>query len=245
MEEFSKRIKDFLIQVANGKMKFTYFLTPEEQQVVSSMARKEDGVNVVFFGGFEGCERKRAVLFPSYMNEEKIIPNVAVFKINRSGIDEMTHPQILGSLMGLEIDRFIVGDILVGMPEDIYFATCSEFADFFFSNFTKVGRHNISLTNVTGEDITKEDKFEEFDIIVSSLRLDVVVKSIMNCARDKATNCLVDGHVKLNNIVDKKPSRLCRKDDVLSIKKYGRFKLAIHDRKTKSGKFMVTVQKYL
>jgi len=245
MEEFSKRIKDFLMQVANGKVKFTYFLTPEEQQVVSSMVRKEDGVNVVFFGGFEGCERQRAILFPSYMNEEKIMPNVVMFKINPIGAGAMTHSQTLGSLMGLNIDRSTIGDILVGTPEEIYFAACSEFSDFLSTNFTKVGRQHISLTDAADENIIKADKFEEFDMIVSSLRLDVIVKSIMNCARDKATNCLFNGDVKLNNMVDKKSSRLCRVGDVLSIKKYGKFKLISQDRKTKSGKLVVVVQKYL
>ena len=242
---FSKRFKDFILQASDGKMKLTHFLTDEEQDIVSSLVQKEDGVNVVFFGGFEGSERRRAILFPSFMDKDKVASHVAIFKINPIGTQSLTHPQILGSLMGLGIDRFIIGDILAQASEAIYFAACSEFVPFLIENFTRVGRYDIFLTDVTDEHIVKAEKFEAFNIIISSWRLDVLVKSIMNCARDKAIDHLNEGHVKLNNMVDKKPSRLCHIGDTLSIKRHGRFKLALQDRKTKSGKFVVTVQKYL
>ena len=143
--------------------------------------------------------------------------------------------------MGLNIDRCVIGDIVVD-TNGAFFASCSEFDEFLKENFTKVGARDIRLELVE-EAIRRDQQFEDVEIIVSSMRLDVVVKALIKASRGKAEECLDAGFVRLNHMVDKKPSRTCQIGDILSIRKHGRFKIIEVKKTTKSGKLVLVVSK--
>jgi len=242
LKDFTKRTKDLLSTVVfTDKVKMIDFLNIAEQEVLESMARKFEDVNVVFDGGFESAERKRAIVFPTFMIVDDIDTNVSVFKIEVIGIGEVTHSQVLGSLMGLNIDRSVIGDIMVD-SNGAFFASCREFDGFLKEYFTKVGRHDIRLELVE-ETVVRNQQFEDMEIIVSSMRLDVVVKALIQASRTRAEEYLDAGFVRLNHAVDKKASRMCHVGDVLSIRKHGRFKIVENKKTTKSGKYVLVVSK--
>jgi len=242
LKAFTKRAKDMLSNVVHtGRIKVIDFLNSGEQSALERMVAKVDDVSVICDGGFESAERRRAVLFPSYMKAQSLDTKVSIFRIEVIGSGEVTHSQVLGSLMGLNIDRSVIGDIVVN-ENGTFFASCREFDQFLIENFTKVGRHAIRLVLVE-EAITREQQFEDVEIIVSSMRLDVVVKALIQVSRSKAEEYLDAGFVRLNHTVDKKPSRLCQVGDVLSIRKHGRFKIIENKKTTKRGKFVVVLSK--
>ena len=244
--EFTKRAKDMLGAVAaTHQVKITDFLNTSEQSELETVAAGFAEVAIIFDGGFESCERKRAVIFSnksdSYPKAESLDSKVSIFKIEVIGSGEITHSQVLGSLMGLSIDRNIIGDIMVN-SDGAFFASCSEFDEFLKENFIKIGRHNVCL-DLAKETIEYKQKFEELEIIISSMRLDVVVKALINVARGKADEYIEAGFVRLNHVATKKASRICQIGDVLSIRKHGRFKLVENKKTTKRGKFVVAVNK--
>jgi len=242
LKEFTKRAKDVLSIVANTRrIKIINFLNMGEQLVLERAATKFTDVSVIFDGGFEFSERRRAVIHPSYMIAESIDTKVSVFKVEVIGSGEITHSQVLGSLMALAIDRSVIGDITVD-TNGAFFASCSEFDSFLKENFTKVGRHDVRLELVE-ETIAWEQQFEDVEIIISSMRLDVVVKALMKVSRGKAEEYLDAGFVRLNHMVDKKSSRTCQIGDILSIRKHGRFKIIEVKKTTKSGKLVLVVSK--
>ena len=57
----------------------------------------------------------------------------------------LTHRDYLGALMGLQIDRSVVGDILVH-DEGADIIVLEDVAEFILMNFGKAGRKNLSLT---------------------------------------------------------------------------------------------------
>lgn len=242
LKEFTKRVKDILSTVVKSqRAKHIDFLNMSEQLALEPMVAKFDAVSVIFDGGFESSERRRAVIFPSFMTGKSIDTKVSIFKIEVIGSKEITHSQVLGTLMGLNIDRSVIGDIIVD-DKGAFFASCSEFNQFLKEHFTKVGRHDFQLELVE-EKITRNQHFEAVEIIVSSMRLDVVVKSLIHASRRTSEEYLDAGFVRLNHVVDKKPSRTCRTGDIVSIRKHGRFKIAEIKKTTKSGKFVLVVSK--
>jgi RNA-binding protein YlmH len=242
LKAFTKRMKDIISTVDfTDRVKLIDFLNMGEQSALGAMAKKLESVSVIFDGGFESAERKRAVIFPVFMQAESMDTKVSLFKIEVIGSGEVTHSQVLGSLMGLKIDRSIIGDIVVD-ETGVFFASCSEFDPFLKENFTKVGRYEIHLELVE-EKMVHNPQFEEMEMIVSSMRLDVVVKALIATSRSKAEEYLDAGFVQLNHVVDKKPSRTCHVGDLLSIRKYGRFKLIEVKKTTKRGKFVLVVSK--
>ena len=242
LKEFTKRVKDIIMAVAQAnRIKRLDFLNVSEQEVLTAMVAKHDDVSIVFAGGFESAERRRVVVFPSFMSVDVIDTKVSIFRIEVIGTGEITHPQVMGSLMGLAIDRSVIGDITVD-KNGAFFASCSEFDTFLKEHFTKVGARDIRLELV--EDlIERNQQFEEMEIIVSSMRLDVVVKALIQGSRRIAEEYLDAGFVRLNHAVDKKPSRMCQVGDLLSIRKQGRFKIVENKQTTKGGKFVLVVSK--
>ena len=239
---FTKRVNEIALTVSHARqVKMTDFLNMVEQAALVQVVKKLVDIDVVFAGGFESAERKRAIIFSTFMATEAIDTKVSVFKIEVIGAGEVTHSQVLGSLMGLNIDRSVIGDIVVD-SEGAFFASCCEFNGFLKEHFTKVGRHDIRLELVE-ERIVNDQQFEAIEIIVSSLRLDVVVKALIGASRGKAEEYLDAGFVRLNHAVDKKTSRVCQMGDILSIRKHGRFRLVDIKKMTKSGKFVLNVSK--
>lgn len=249
LKEFTKRAKDVLSAVAfSDRIKYLDFLNTSEQDVLMAMAKKVENVHVLFEGGFIHAERRRAIVAPIYMSAQSVDFKVSLFKIEIIGTGEITHSQVLGSLMALKIDRNVIGDISVidakvnSDDSGAFFTACREFDAFLIENFTKVGRHDIRLMLIE-EDVAHEVRIEEIEIIVSSMRLDVIVKTLMKVARSKAEAYLDAGFVRHNHAVEKKVSRTCHVGDILSIRKHGRFKIICNKKTTKSGKIVLVVSK--
>ena len=239
---FTKRMKELLSTVAiTDRMKVIDFLNLNEQSVLEGMAGKLTDVAVIFEGGFQLAERKRGVIYPSFVAEELIDAKVSTFKIEVIGSGEVTHSQVLGSLMGLNIDRSVIGDITVD-EQGAFFASCREFDQFLRENFTKVGRQDIRLA-LMEEAVVGNQQFEDVEMIVTSMRLDVIVKTLIGASRGKAEEYLTAGFVRLNHVIDKKPSRICQIGDILSIRKHGRFKISEIKKMTKKDKFVLVVKK--
>ena len=242
LKEFTKRAKDVLVNVTvTGRMKHLYFLNVNEQEILESMVKKYDAVDVIFDGGFSSPERRRAVVMPTYISPEAVDSRITLFKIDIIGSGEVTHSQVLGSLMSLDIDRDVIGDITVD-EQGAYFTACNEFDAFLTENFTKVSRHDIRLI-VQEEPVEREVHVEEMDIIVSSMRLDVIVKALIQNSRSKAEEYIDAGFVRHNHMIEKKVTRICHIGDILSISKYGRFKIVENKKTTKSGKHVLVVSK--
>jgi len=94
LKEFTKRAKDMLSTVAfTDRVKLIDFLNIGEQSALGLMAAKLDDVSVVFDGGFESAERKRAAIFPTFMVADRVNTKVSIFKIEVIGSGEVTHSQ--------------------------------------------------------------------------------------------------------------------------------------------------------
>lgn len=241
---FARRIEDILDHVRSSKVaKRIDFLSTAEKEVLLKVLGRALDVSVVFSGGFEPAERVRATIFPVEMSEEEIDESVLVFKIDVIGEEQgsITHSQALGSIMSLNIDRNVIGDVVVG-EKGAYFSACVEFEDFLKTHLIKIGRHNVELVKQEGI-VKREEKFEDIEIVVSSMRLDTLVKFLIRGSRKKAEEHLEAGFVRVNQIVDKKPSRVCEVGDVLSIRRAGRFKVHQIKKKTKSGKIVLVLRK--
>ncbi len=76
------------------------------------------------------------------------------------------------------------------------------------------------------------------------MRLDNIVKSLINKSRDISTDIIKSGDVKVNFEVEDKVSNLLKKGDLLSIRRYGRFFIYNECGNTKSGKIKLEIKHY-
>ncbi len=151
------------------------------------------------------------------------------------------HRKVLGSLMSLGLKRSKFGDILT-QDERIQIVVAKEIADYVRMNLTAVGKATISLLEIPMYELLNViEEWTEQTITVSSLRLDVVLSSILNVSRQKVQVLIENGLVKVNWKQIEQSSFECKENDVLSVRGYGRSKLHSIEGKTKKEKWRIIV----
>ncbi|HHU56427.1 MAG TPA: hypothetical protein GXZ48_07055 [Acholeplasmataceae bacterium] len=213
----------------------TKFLSPEELKLLSSSG-------LSYSLSEYGYERKRAYIF-----QNEIFPvdyKITVIKVTyNQNFYNLTHPMVLGALIGLGIKRECIGDIYI--DEAIYILVISEIAKYVLLNLTKIDKAKVELEEVD-IDVLKDfnlDIYEEKQIIVSSLRLDVIVSAITNFSRKKTNEYINLKNVKVNGIICTNNDLIVKVDDLISIHRFGRTIIEEIVRKTKKNKYVLLIKR--
>ena len=85
--------------------------------------------------------------------------------------------------------------------------------------------------------------YESIKLLCSSLRIDNVVSSITNLSRSSVDELFKDDNVLLNYEMVKK-FRTIEEGDILSIRRFGKYKFNQELGKNKKGKFIIEILKY-
>ena len=194
-------------------MTATRFLDPHERALAEEAVRLSGAWSeCVFFGGYTDAERVTALFFPDYLTPEQAAADapVALLRAEKSPTDTLTHRDYLGALMGLQIERAMVGDILVHETgADIF--VLREVADFLLLNFGRAGRRRITLSEVPLSDLRRAAADEvEGEGSVASLRLDSVAALIFGLSRSQAQEQISHGSVYLTRARPRKGNRAGR-----------------------------------
>ncbi|MDW0109298.1 YlmH family RNA-binding protein [Sporosarcina aquimarina] len=252
LQHFRKEEQPF-IEMAMGWMrevedlyspKLTDFLDPRQRFIVESVVGGS-GLLVSEDGGFSGAERKRMLIYPDYYVPTHEDFQITVFDVRyASKFLTLEHPMMLGSLMGLGLDRSKFGDIRF-MSGDVQFATVTELSTYLTANFTTAGKAKIHVTELTNrtEWIELEEVWLEETQIISSLRLDTVIASLLNVSRQKSASYVSGGKVKVNWRVVEQPAFELNESDILSIRGHGRFKMIAIEGRTKKDKIRLMTGK--
>ena len=230
------------ISFVENRNTVTKFLTNFEQIVLSQLvAYNYSDFNVEFFGGFDDAERKKAKIISNeyYDVDYDIVCLKAKFnnKFNR-----VEHRNILGAVhnLGINFNRF--GDIIV-LENEVYIFVDEEIADYIAMEFTKAGRVNLDFQRVDLAEVGIEKKYEDFEIVSSSFRIDSIVAKITNKSRSKVKEFLEQDFIKLNHVVLRNGEKTCTSEDIISIRKYGRFVVKGYTQIKKSLKYRITISK--
>ena len=230
------------ISFVENRNTVTKFLTNFEQIVLSQVvAYNYSDFKVEFFGGFDDAERKKAKIISNeyYDVDYDIVCLKAKFnnKFNR-----VEHRNILGAVhnLGINFNRF--GDIIV-LENEVYIFVDDEIADYIAMEFTKAGRVNLDFQRVDLAEVGIEKKYEDFEIVSSSFRIDSIVAKITNKSRSKVKEFLEQDFIKLNHVILRNGEKTCTSEDIISIRKYGRFVVKGYTQNKKSLKYRITISK--
>ncbi len=230
------------ISFVENRNTVTKFLTNFEQIVLSQIvAYNYSDFKVEFFGGFDDAERKKAKIISNeyYDIDYDIVCLKAKFN---NKFNKIEHRNILGAIhnLGINFNRF--GDIIV-LENEVYIFVDEEIADYISMEFTKTGRVNLNFERVDLSDVTIEKKYEDFEIVSSSFRIDSIVAKITNKSRSKVKEFLEQDFIKLNHVILRNGEKTCTTDDIISIRKYGRFVVKDYRQNKKSLKYRITISK--
>ena len=230
------------ISFVENRNTVTKFLTNFEQVVLSQIVAYNYGdFKVEFFGGFDDAERKKAKIISNeyYDVDYDIVCLKAKFN---NKFNKVEHRNILGAVhnLGLNFNRF--GDIIV-LENEVYIFVDDEIADYIAMEFTKAGRVNLDFQRVDLTEVKIEKKYEDFEIVSSSFRIDSIVAKITNKSRSKVKEFLEQDFIKLNHVILRNGEKTCTPDDIISIRKYGRYVVKDYTQNKKSLKYRITISK--
>ena len=224
-------------------LEVTSFINPRQAEILQGLARSHQLQSFVS-SQFFPSELVKVILAPDYYELDLADFDLALLEINYpSKFHQLTHAQILGTLINqLGIERRIFGDILLSSGRAQLFVD-KKFTQFFIDQVKKIAKTPVKLKEVGFEEqLLLSQPTATRDILVSSLRLDKLVASSFKLSRNLASQMIAGKQVKVNYVQVDNPSLLIGLADLISVRRYGRFKVIKENGFSKSGKHKLTVE---
>ncbi len=240
--ELLKRIEDLISQTERKCiLSHSAFLDAAESAEAALFLRRQSGVSYAFSGGYEDAERKMLFILPDYIDEEYFTPDEYITAVRVSHtFGELTHRDYLGSLMGLGIKRETLGDILV-LENRAYIICTAMISGYILTNLEKIGRVGVKCEECSLSEIEiPAPVFDEVTGTVASLRADALTSLAFGISRTVAADMIRDGKLSLNHIELLNPAEDISEGDLLSLRGFGRAKLAEIGGTSKKGRQFVT-----
>lgn len=196
------------------------FLSLDEQNIYFSMESRPGFRPGLLFGGFQEAERK--VLY--YDLEEPPVSVVEIVPESNHFTKNPGHRDYLGSLLGVGIDRRVLGDILISVKGDRAWLFClTKVADFIVDNLTKVGRLPVKCHISQAPDMSLIVQRKEVRVVVASLRVDSLVAEAFRISRTESKQLVETKKVYINGKIlqkaETKPVPGCK----ITVRDYGSF----------------------
>lgn len=213
------------------------FLTEREQGIYNSVFKNDPCFQL--FGGYENAENKRALYDPNYEYNFKI----STLVIKKSKEDNIQHRHVLGTILSTGISRESVGDIVIE-DEMIYIFTRKTIAKHLIDEVKSINRVYVELKEVDNVNLVRKDNYLEKKIFIDNMRLDNLLSKVYNMSRNISKELIKKGDVKLNHADIEKTTKQCSLNDIISVKRYGRFKILNQEGTSKSGKNILNIGIY-
>lgn len=235
-----------------NKIEHTDFLNLAQIELVQKFINKIKIENYISYGGFETAERKTYIIYPEKFNPIVVQKNISnIISIIRIQLPDdlkgkYTHRDYLGAVIKLGVKREKVGDIIVD-NEGADIIVDKDISKFLLENLgslTRFSKSTISEENI--ENLRQvEIKREEYEIIVSSLRLDNVISELARCSRNKALDIINMERVFINSQSETKKTKQVKAGDMVTIRGKGRFYIKELIGQTRSGRTIIKVEKFV
>ena len=226
-----------------GIWQYSAFLSPAEQD---DLLRSPEAAGYSFFlsGGYDGAERK---ILAAGNEAEQGPPEVPVSVIAVSPksdrfAEELTHRDYLGAILGIGIERSLIGDIIV-RDKRAWFFCLSSSAELITSALTQVRRTAVSAA-VSAPDVPElQPRYAPQRLNVASERLDAVTAAFAGLSRGQAEKLFSAEKVFVNGRTVTDRSARLKEGDTLSVRGFGK---AVYDgieHETKKNRLWVRLRK--
>lgn len=212
--------------------KYTFFLDGKMQYEVHKRISK------LYYNIFKPFNDSENVIF--YITD---IPKVSLLEIISN--NPLRHQDIMGSFYNFGIDKEMFGDIVI--DDGRYFIyVIDNIKDYLINTFNTIKNNKVYLKEIDINYLNNyQRKYSENTIIVSSERVDTIISRIIKTNRDVIKDKIKDKDIILNYEVLSNPSKILKKGDIFSIRKFGKYKYDGVIKFTKKDNLLVRYYKYL
>ena len=219
--------------LSNNRKTSTHFFNSFD---IAKITRFLDNKNIEYgvYDKYPFLEKK-IIYFGEYDNY------ITIFKAKKS--DKIKHSNILGTLFSLGLTDDVIGDIIV-MDDYFYLTTLTRLSSFIKNNLTIINGERIELLEET-DIVLNKDRFLKMKLLVSSMRVDTIVSKITNTNRLKVNSMIKDNIILVNYNTVKSSSLILKNNDILSIRKYGKYIIKNIIGTTKKNNLVLEIEKYI
>lgn len=252
LQHFRPEEQSFIVQVndwidtvrSQYSPKLTSFLDPRQVMIARSIVGENGDVKMMAEGRFNEAERSRVLFYPDYFEPEIEDFQMTVFELNYpSKFIQLKHPDVLGSLLGIGLDRSKFGDIRLD-EQKIQFVVQKEIQNFVEINLEAINKVKVHLKLIENEPLlNNEEQWKLQHDTVSSLRLDTVIATAYKISRQKATALIQASKVKVNYKQQESISFDLNEGDLISVRGHGRIQLQSIEGRTKKDKIRISLKK--
>ena len=259
----SEIIKNRIIDLSRmsyerGIYTFSDFLTLAEQSDFIEVLRSGKLYNNDYstYGGYEGSER----VMIRFGSEESLgyeqawpISCIKISPLNHKFSEDLSHRDILGSLMNLGIKRHLLGDILIPNNSDLtsnnqpaaYVFAEEHIADTLCHELTRIRHTSVLATIIDNPEEIPQPTLKECTLQVKSERIDLIVAHTFNLSRSQAADLFMAQKVFIHGRLMENESHTLKVGDLTSVRGYGRFIYQGASGSTRKGNLIVTISKYV
>jgi RNA-binding protein YlmH len=173
---------------------------------------------------------------------------ICAIMITGSGYRKLTHRDFLGSLLGLGLERAVIGDILVTDENgrEAVVLCDTTICGFIESELSCVANDKVRVKRLqNGEWEAPARRTVALHDTVASPRIDAVVSAICGISREKAREAVVSGLVEIDFEREERPDKTVGVPSVVSVRGVGKFKINSLSDKTKKGRYRLEAEKYV
>ena len=227
----------------------TPFLSPAEQASLTDLLNACGHPRHFFFGGFEGAERRICVFLPDWQEQDDWLTDpegpVTVLHADFPKDAQLSHRDILGSLMGLGITREKLGDILLS-DGGCDLLVLRETLPILLSQWEGAGRWKLKLRPAQLYELNvKPPEVRTIRDTVATLRLDAVLATGFSTSRGKASEFIAAGRVMVNHRECLKGDRPVVQGDVLTCRGLGKCVVKEVLGQSRKGRIMIVMERYI
>lgn len=207
-----------------------------------------DECRVIAYGGYESCERKRAIFARAEsIDMEAIQASVRVLRVEGNFMfDPAKHGDFLGAILGTGIVRGKVGDILLRGERGADVLCSPEMCEFLSEALTSVRTVKVTASEVDMSELkVPAPKVEEIQTFEASTRLDAVASAGFRMSRSKFGAFITSGDVKVNWKEVSKGNVELSVNDVISCRGKGRVEVKEINAAKKEGRFAIRLVRYV
>ena len=252
------RIDDMCARADRGELCSSCFLSPAEVAVAKErLFRVGFGQRFVEWGGYADAERKKIFVLPEYMEGIKEYGDLCEYgaeeefsaiEVVSSGFRKLEHRDFLGSVLGLGLERSVIGDIIVfdgEKPKGVMICERAV-AGFICESLLKVGSDSVKLREIPLSELKiPEKRFLHITDTVASPRLDGVVGALLSLSRERAKELVLDGAVELDYEGCERPDKVVSANSLITVRGHGKFRINSLSDKTKKGRIRLDADKYV
>lgn len=236
-----------------NSIEYTDFLNLSQRQLMEKTIKELKIDNYIASGGYENAERTVLAIYPKKLED--------LFKNNQFSLDTIFgviriilpnelkgiyfHRDYLGAIMKIGMKREKIGDILT-CKDGADIIVLKEVEKYVIDGLKQLKRFNkTEFKLITLKELNVEEpKTKVFNIIVPSMRLDSILSEALRTSRAKALQIIKEERVFVNHEVFKKGSKEVKKDELITVRGKGRFKVGEVLNTTKKGNLIVEITKY-